>query len=79
VATEFRLKARAAVDEHVLAKWINEVVTSGDEWVRCSELLANYGYGKPSQAIEMSGEDGNPLGALFNATLEQLLALAAKK
>ena len=53
IPSEFKTSCRKAVDEHVLTAWINEVVTHGKEWVRCSELLASYGYGKPSQPIEL--------------------------
>lgn len=61
IADEFRDKARKAVDDSVLDAWIEEVESRGDEWVRCSELLAAYGYGKPSQPVEHSGADGGPL------------------
>ena len=54
VVKEFRLKCRAVVDELVVQKWIDEVRRGGDDWVKCSELLANYGYGKPTQPIEGS-------------------------
>lgn len=61
IVDAFRDKARKAVDEHVLSAWIHEVGTMGEEWVRCSELLAAYGYGKPSQPVEHSGADGRSL------------------
>lgn len=61
VAAEFRARARTAVDEHVLTAWIAEVVEQGPEWVRCSEMLAAYGYGKPSQGVEVSGPAGEAL------------------
>ena len=48
----FRDRAKKAVDEHVLQAWIDEVVQRGDGWVKCSELLASYGYGKPQSAPE---------------------------
>jgi hypothetical protein len=52
------LKARcvAAVDDLVVEMWVREVETGGEDWVECSKLLAAYGYGKPVQAIEHSGE-----------------------
>ncbi|HET7099598.1 MAG TPA: hypothetical protein VFJ52_00490 [Terriglobia bacterium] len=56
VAEEFRAKARKAVDELVLRKWMAEVENDGPEWVRCSELLAAYGYGRPSQSIDVTAE-----------------------
>lgn len=61
VADEFRAKARKAVDEHVLDAWIDEVTSRGKEWAKCSELLAAYGYGKPSQPLEHSTPDGSGL------------------
>lgn len=47
-----RERSAAAVDEHCVAAWIEEVVTRGDDWVKCSELLAAYGIGKPGSAPE---------------------------
>jgi hypothetical protein len=60
VAAEFRQRARKAVDDHVIAAWIAEVEAQGEHWVKCSELLAAYGYGKPTQPMEHSGPDGAP-------------------
>lgn len=73
LAEEFKARARQAVDEHVLQAWIDElevterpikvgnreIVVSkrGDNWVKCSELLAAYGYGKPAQPV--TGADGD--------------------
>lgn len=54
VADEFRTKARAVVDELVLAAWENEVRCMGDDWLRASELLAAYGYGRPNQSVEVN-------------------------
>lgn len=48
----FRERAKKAVDEHVLEAWISEVANRGDGWVKCSELLASYGYGKAPAAPE---------------------------
>lgn len=63
VAETFREKARRAVDEHVISAWISEVEKRGKEWVKASELLAGYGYGKPSQPLTGGGENGgSPLG-----------------
>jgi len=47
-----RERSAKAVDEHVVEAWIQEVVTRGDDWVKCSELLAAYGIGKPQSAPE---------------------------
>jgi hypothetical protein len=75
VIEAFRLKARAAVDEHVLQAWIDEILPKpravrvageevivtdrGPEWMRAAELLAAYGYGRPTQPL--SDSDGSPL------------------
>ena len=50
VVQEFRQRARRAVDKYVLDRWKHEVMTEGPAWVRCSELLAAYAYGKPPRA-----------------------------
>ena len=59
IASEFKRKAQAAVDEHVLQAWIDEVVSRGKEWMKASELLAAYGMGKPSQSVAVTGVDGD--------------------
>ncbi len=79
VVDEFRAKARKAVDELVLEKWIDEVRNMGDDWLRASELLAAYGYGKPSQGIEVSGKDGVQLGPLVGESMETVLAAARRE
>lgn len=73
VAGEFRLKARAVVDELVLAAWENEVRSLGENWMRASELLAAYGYGKPSQTVDVTDAEGNVVEWTKGATLEQVL------
>jgi hypothetical protein len=64
INVEFRARARKAVDDLVLTKWMNEVYTGGREWVRCSELLASYGYGKPTQTHDVDVRVG--LASLIN-------------
>ncbi len=65
VNEEFRRKAREAVDEHVLQAWIDEVtgtvtdagvLVRGKEWIRASENLAAYGYGKPAQSVDVTSD-----------------------
>ena len=76
VAEEFRQRARRAVDEHVLSAWVAEVETQGEHWVRCSEMLAAYGYGRPASAPEdlaAAAAGPSPLVALSRA---ELLAIA---
>lgn len=57
----FKARCRAAVDAEVIDKWIAEVRTMGEHWVKCSELLAAYGYGKPPQAVQVSGPNGGAI------------------
>lgn len=68
----FRSKCKTAVDEHVIDAWIDEVelkerdVTTmvgtikakcrGKDWLKASELITAYGYGKPAQPV--TGENG---------------------
>lgn len=61
VAEAFREKCRKAVDERVIDAWITEVQNQGENWMKASELLAAYAYGRPTQAVEHSGEGGEPL------------------
>lgn len=61
VVEEFKKRCRAAVDAEVIERWISEVRSGGEYWVKCSELLAAYGYGKPAQAVEVTGRDGGPI------------------
>lgn len=56
LASELRAKALKAVDEHVIDAWIAEVRDRGDEWLKCSELLAAYGLGKPKEAAADGGD-----------------------
>lgn len=77
VVEEFRTRARKAVDEHVLSAWLNEVVTMGDQWVRCSELLAAYGYGKPSSSPEdLAAFRQASSATLAVLTRDEILAIA---
>jgi len=73
----FRKRCRQAVDEHCVEKWIAEVKEQGEHWVRCSELLAAYGYGKPkdvpAEATEEATEVPTPEAAA--AAAERLRAL----
>jgi hypothetical protein len=56
VAQAFRERARHAVDEHVLDAWVGELTTRGDQWMRAAEMLAAYGYGKPSESLKLDGQ-----------------------
>jgi hypothetical protein len=59
---ELRERALKAVDEVVLKYWRDQVETDGPNAAKCSELLAAYGLGKPSQQVEHTGEGGGPVG-----------------
>lgn len=61
VVEEFKERCRRAVDERVISAWISEVESLGDSWLKASELLAAYGYGRPAQSVELAGKDGGPL------------------
>lgn len=74
VVEAFRDRARKAVDEHVLERWIREVIEDGPEWVRASELLAAYGYGKPSSAPEDLAAVQR--GVVLPLSREEMLAIA---
>ena len=72
IVDELRQRCLKAVDEVVLAYWLDEVtererevitpagpmtmVCRGQHAARCSELLANYGLGKPVQPVESKVE-----------------------
>lgn len=58
VNEEFRARCRAFVDSNVIQAWQSEVVAFGENWVKCAELLAAYGYGKPTQVVAGEGKDG---------------------
>ena len=78
IVEEFRDRARKATDEFVIAAWISEVESMGDNWVKASELLAAYGYGRPAQSMELTGKGGGPI-EYRDMTTEQLKALLAQQ
>jgi hypothetical protein len=39
------------------------ITSRGPEWMRASELLAGYGYGRPPQSVELTGDPQKPLVA----------------
>lgn len=73
--SEFHSRARGIVDELVLSCWENEIRTKGEDWMKASELLAAYGYGKPSQSLEVTAEVQTH-DARKEMTLEELQALS---
>lgn len=54
VALEFRLTCRVLTDELVIKRWEAEVRKKGPDWVACSKLLAQYGYGKPATEVRVT-------------------------
>ncbi len=49
----------------------------GQHWVECSKMLAAYGYGKPSQSVEVVGDPERPIVAR-ELTDEELMRIAAQ-
>lgn len=47
-------RCRDVVDRYVIAAWEQEVINKGENWVKCSELLAGYALGKPHQAQDIT-------------------------
>ena len=72
VAVAMRDRARAAVDEHVMSAWIQEVQAQGPDWVRCSELLAAYGYDKPGAAKADNDAASRPLTVVVQLLAEKV-------
>ena len=71
----FRKYCRRIVDEKVIKAWEEELDARGDYWVKCSELLAAYGYGSPKQVLKIE-DDERPAASL---TTDELRALARTK
>lgn len=61
VDAAFKDRARKVADEVVIQYWEREVREEGPNAMKASELLSAYAYGKPSQAVELSGKDGGPI------------------
>lgn len=79
IIAELRDRCLRAVNDKVIAAWESEVDAMGDDWVKASELLAAYGLGKPSQAVELTGKDGGPIETrkVTELTRDELMAIAA--
>ena len=73
---ELRIRARDVVDRHVIAAWESEIINRGDNWVKCSELVTAYGYGKPPSAPEDHDAAKEVFQPLAQLTREQILAIA---
>lgn len=76
LAPHMRSRCRTIVDEKVISAWEEEVDERGTHWVRCSELLAAYGYGRPEAWA--GNDDGNatPRRPLTDEEREALARLA---
>ena len=88
---ELRQRALRAVDEHVMAYWLDEVqerprevmtsdgpitmVCRGSHAAKCSELLAAYGMGKPVQPVESKVEMTHRGWDLDKMSADELRAL----
>lgn len=75
LSAALRARALRAVEDHVIDAWIEEctaidriemtddgpvtVKDRGKNWMKCSELLAAYGLGKPVQPVAGTDIDGN--------------------
>jgi hypothetical protein len=70
VAEEFKERCRRVVDASVFAAWENEIISQGPDWMEASKLLAAYGYGKPAQAVELTGKDSAPLSISIVRTVK---------
>lgn len=54
----FRDRCRKFVTEHILDCWEKEILGGGEDWLRASELMTAYGFGKPTQPL--SGDEEKP-------------------
>ncbi len=72
----FRQQARKIVDDLVIKRWALEIETDGPSWVKCTELLVAYAYGKPKEHIELSQDPDAPVNHRTALTLEELQAIA---
>lgn len=75
---ELRIRARDVVDRHVINAWEKEIEERGPSWVKCSELVTAYGYGKPPSAPEDHEAQREAFRPLAEATTQQLLDAAKK-
>lgn len=73
---DFQARARTQVDEHIIDAWAAEVRERGPHWVRCSELLVAYAYGKPVTTIDTTVASAAGPDWLNQLTGEQVLAIA---
>jgi hypothetical protein len=75
LAAHLRKRCREVVDADVVDAWAKEVKTQGPYWVRCSELLAAYGYGPPKAIADLDSEAAQ-VDPVDELSVEDLRALA---
>lgn len=80
-----RARQDSAEGKVVLDAWVKEIESKGEDWVKASELLANYAFGRPVQGLEITGAEGGPietsshdLSKLSTDELRAMRALLAK-
>jgi hypothetical protein len=61
IPSEFKQKCRDFTREQLFDAWSQEVLERGEHWMKAAELIAAYGEGKPPQAVEHTGADGEAL------------------
>ena len=73
VDVEFRMRARRLIDEKGFQRLVTEIESDGPRWFEAVKLLAAYGYGAPTQSVEIATKDAtvDPLAGLSN---EELIA-----
>lgn len=76
VDAEFRQLARGHVDKLVLKAWVKEIESEGPNWMKASELMTAYAYGKPKDSLELSQDPDAPVNEFAKLTHEQLEAIA---
>ena len=74
-ATEFIKPIAQRHGPDIINKMMNIVRKSKVEanQIKAAELVMAYGYGKPSQAVELSGKDGGPIVSANVAGIDQAI------
>ena len=68
IAKEFRARCREYMEQPG-GGWDTLIAMAGDSKAKeqryALELIASYAYGKPKQGVEITGEEGAPLGVVI--------------
>ncbi len=68
IAKEFRQRCREYMEQPG-GGWDTLIAMAGDSKAKeqryALELIASYAYGKPKQGVELTGEEGAPLGVII--------------